>query len=87
MCETRDLYGINAIEMSAQQRVDAGARRDLVYIFQCPFERARDAAVRSLAGGYRIQPTITGTWPEDYCGAGPELHKARVRLLHEWFTP
>ncbi len=87
LSETRGLRGINASQMSAEQLIEAGARRDLVYIFQCPFERARDAAVRSLEGGYRIQPTITGAWPEDYCGAGRELLNARVRQLKDWFTP
>jgi hypothetical protein len=87
LCETRGLRGINASQMSAQQLIDAGAGRDLVYIFQCPFERAHDAVQRSIEGGYPIQPTITGAWPEDYRGTGFHLLKARVRQLHEWFTP
>jgi hypothetical protein len=87
LSQTHGLRGINASQMSAGQLIAAGAGRDLVYIFQCPFEGAREAVRSSLAGGYRIQPTITGAWPEDYTGAGRALLMERVQRLCEWFTP
>ena len=87
LCEVEGLKGINASQMSAQQLISAGTRRDLVYIFQCPFEQVSEAVKASFKGGYRIQTTVTGTWPEDYDGAGLSHLKVRVGQLHDWFTP
>lgn len=87
LCKVEGLRGINASQMSAEQLIAAGAQRDLVYIFLCPFEKAKDAVQNSIAMRYRIQPTITGVWPADYTGTGRALLQERVALLHEWFTP
>ena len=86
LCGVRGLRGINASQMDVGQLLSAGADREKVFIFLCPFGQAEALARRARADNLRVSPTITQCWPEDFATTGRSLLKRRVDQLKAWFS-